>query len=331
MSDTSYNNMHDMLQECLREIQSNAAKLEGPGISSGICSLDDLIGGFEKGKVYVIGGRPCMGKEELMLSMIRNITMNKVPVLLFSTNHLKKDYIYRLLSIHCDIPSSQLQKGYLETDEWDRLDNEIAKLSDAPLFIHDSLDLPINEFIETTRNCIREKEIEIVFIDCLQMIDFARADGNPSEKVAKVMCALKQLAYEVNLPIVVGAMLNRRVEHREGIDGKRPQLGDLANSCFIEELADVIMMVYRPKYYRILVDEDGENLCGLMEIVMMKNAFKPLGSVLLEYQQHTGFVGRKEETVDFGSKPVSLKDLKTDNEAVSKLIKTFDLEEEIPL
>jgi replicative DNA helicase len=331
MSDTSYNNMHDMLQECLREIQSNAAKFEGPGISSGICSLDDLIGGFEKGKVYVIGGRPCMGKEEFMLSMIRNIIMNKVPVLLFSTNHLKKDYIYRLLSMHSDIPSSQLQKGYLETEEWDRLDNEIAKLSDAPLFIHDSLDLPINEFIETTRNCIKEKDIEIIFIDCLQMIDFARADDNPSEKVAKVMCALKQLAYEVNLPIVVGAMLNRRVEHREGIDGKRPQLGDFANSCFIEELADVVMMVHRPEYYKILIDEDGENLCGLMEIVVMKNAFKLLGSVFLEYQQHTGFVGRKEETVDFGSKPVNLKDLKTDNEAVSKLIKTFDLEEETPL
>lgn len=318
MTNNSYSNMHDMLKDCISEVQANASKMDLPGISSGFSDLDELTCGFEPGKVYVVGAKPAMGKMEFMLSMIRNITLeSKVPVLLLSTNHTKSDYLCRLLSIHSGIPTSQFHKGRLKPQEWGKLDIEITMLLNAQLFIHDSWDLPISELVATTRNCIKEEGIKIVFIDCLQMIDFGKADGNSSERVAKVMSALKRLACEVKLPVVVGALLNGDAELREGIEGKRPQLNDLADFSFVEELADVVMMVHRPEYYRIFTDDHGRELRGLIEIFVMKNAFKPLGSVSLNYREDTGLV----------SNPVRLRHFTTSNKAVKNLIKTFDLKE----
>ena len=331
MCDTDYSNMREMLKGCLCEVQAKATKSCLSGISSGFEPLDYLTGGFENGKVYVIGGRPCMGKDEFMLSMIIDIVLeSKLPVLLFSTNYMKPDYLQRLLAIHCDIPTLHLHHGLLEPHEWERLDKSVGIWVDAPLFIHDSLDLPLNELTETARNCIRENGTRIVFIDCLQMIDFAKEGENISERIAKVMCLLKQLASLFDIPIIVGSMLSRGVEYREGIEGKQPQLMDLANSSYIEGLADVVMMVHRPEYYHIFQDEQGLDLHGLMEIFVVKNSLKPLGNILLDYHQETGFVSLRKNTNESASKPVSLKELSTGNKAIESLIETFNLEEEIP-
>ena len=328
MSDIGYSDMRSMLKDCLCEIQAMAAIPGVTGISSGFWRLDHLTDGFENGKVYVIGARPCMGKVSFMLSMIESIVLeSKQPVLLFSTNHAKSDYVSRLLSIHCDIPTSKLHNGMLAYHEWERLDKGSACLIDAPLFIHDSLDLPINELVETTRNCFRESGIKIIFVDCLQMINFAKEGETPSERIAKVMVLLKQLAYQLSLPIVVGSMMNRGIDYREGLMGREPQLKDLAFSSYIEGLADVVMMVHRPEYYQIYQDDDGRDLHGVMQILVKKNGPRPQGCVYLSYQQDTGIVSLTEDTK---SKPVSLEEFGADNETVKSLIKTFDLEDELP-
>ena len=252
-------------------------------------------------------------------------------MLLFSTNHMKSDYVERILTIHCDIPTMLLHQGLLKKEEWEKVDKDVKTLADAPLYIHDCLDLPLNELAETARYCIRGTGARVIFIDCLQMIDFtAKEDNNSSEKIAKVMYSLKQLASITNIPIVVGSMLSRGVEYREGFEGKRPQLMDLANSSYIEGLADVIMMVHRPEYYRIYEDVHGQDLHGLMEIFVKKNNLKPSGSFLLEYHQDTGVVCLRKSAVKSESRPVSLKDLNTDNKAVQWLIRDFDLDEELP-
>lgn len=352
MMNDGYIDMRDMLSDCISDVKVRAAKTGVLEISTGFQPLDNLIGGFEKGKVYVIGGRPCMGKEEFMLSMMINIILeSKLPVLAFSTNHMKSDYIQRLLAMYCDIPVMHLFQGNMEIQEWKRLDKRLCDLLDAPLFMHDSLDLPLNELTETARNCIRERDVHIIFIDCLQMIDFTNEGDNPSDRVAKVMLSLKQFAHLNKVPIIVGSMLSRRIEYREGFEGKRPQLMDLMNSCFIEGLADVIMMVHRPEYYHFYQDEIGRDLCGRIEIIVKKNALKPLDSIFLNYNDKTGVVcvrkkrkSTNDENFDIIKpdvvcvrknskstlKPISLKDLNPDNEAVKKLIKAFDLEEEIP-
>lgn len=329
-SDNSYSNLRSLLTDCMFEVKARVVKEEFSGVHTGFHQLDKLIDGFEKGKVYVIGGRPCMGKEEFILSVIRNITMEQIPVLFFSTNHMKSDYVKRLLTIHCDIPTIRFQQGTLEAFEWERLDRNMGSLIEAPLFIYDSLDLPLNNLIETTHNCIKETGAKIIFIDCLQMIDFDKEDACPSEKIARVMCALKQLANQIDVPIVVGSMLGRGVEFREGLEGKQPLLMDLSNSSYIEGLADVIMMVHRPEYYCIYQDDNGRDMHGLVEILVKKNALKALGNIYLEYQQDTGIVGQEKYTNNTSSKTIGLKALETGNKAITRLIKAFGLYEELP-
>ena len=331
INDVSFSNMEEMLSDCLYDVHTkDIDKVPFLGLSSGFHSLDELADGFKEGKVYIVGGRPCMGKEEFMLSMIIDIILeSKLPVLMFSTNHQKADYIQRLLAIHCDIPVMRLFQGLLKVHEWERLDKRAGELIDAPLYIHDSLDLPLNELVETARNCIREKEVKIIFIDCLQMVDFTNEDDNPSDRVAKVMLSLKQLARLSNIPIIVGSMLSRGIEYREGLEGKQPQLMDLMNSSYIEGLADVVMMVHRPEYYHIYQDDNGRDLHGRIEIIVEKNALKPLGDFFLDYHEKMGVVCIRKNNKST-SKSDSLKDLSSDNEAVKKLIKAFDLVEESP-
>ena len=331
MSECSYSNMREMLKECISDVQDMAVKEGVPGIPSGFQALDDLTGGFEKGKVYVIGGRPRMGKEEFMLSMIIDIIVeSKLPLLVFSTNHQKADYVQKLLAIHCDIPVMHLFEGCLEPHEWERLDKRGGEWVDAPLYMHDGLDLPLNELVETARNCVRETNVNIIFVDCLQMIEFTSKDDNPSDRVAKVMLGLKQLACLMDVPIVVGSMLGRGTEYREGIEGKQPLLADLLNSSYIESLADVIIMVHRPESYHIYVDDHGRDLHGRIEIIVKKNALKPLDSFFLDYHEDTGVVCERKDTRKSASKLVSAKEFEKENESVKKLIKTLDLEEELP-
>lgn len=249
---------------------------------------------------------------------------------MFSTNYLKSEYIQRLLAIYCDIPVKHLLHGLLEVDEWERIDKSADALLEASLFMHDSLDLPLNELLETARCCINEEKIKAIFIDCLQLIDFDSEGDNSSERTAKVMLSLKELARITDVPIVVGSMISRGVEYRDGIEGKKPLLADLMNSSYIEGLADVIMMVHRPEYYGLYVADNGRDLHGLMEIIVKKNGLKPLDTIFLDYHQDTGLVSERKDKSKTASTAVSLKEFNTENKAVKNLIKTLYLEEELP-
>ena len=326
-SDNGYTDLSVMAKDCMLKIHDRVVKDEMSGVPSGFQQLDNNTDGFEKGKVYVIGGRPDIGKEDLILSMIINIITEDIPVLLFSTNHNMSDYVQRLLSIHCDIRTLCMHNGQMDAYEWERLDKNLDSIMYAPLFIHDSLDLPLNELIETAHNCIKEKAAKIIFIDCLQMIDFDKDGENVPEKVAKVMYSLKKLACQADIPIVVGSMLGRGVEIREGSEGKQPRLMDLANSSYIEEIADVILLVHRPECYCIYEDETGRDLHGVMMLLVEKNSLKPFDCIYLKYHQDTGIIIQDDNANIDVSKLVSLKELGADNKTINNLMDALDLEE----
>lgn len=324
----SCSSIKEMWNDCHSMVMEGAASCGMLGISTGLQTVDNLIGGFEKGKVYLIGGRPSMGKEEFMLSMISDIVIeSKLPVLVFSTNHRKNDYIFRLVSSYFGIPTLNLQNGFMETDEWQQLDNNLAAIENAPLYVHDSLDLPLDELMETAWNCIMNKGIKIFFIDSLQMIDLENGVIITYERTARMMHALKQLAIEAEIPIVLGAELGRGGEYRESRADKRPLLRDLMVCSNVEWLADVIMLVHRPEYYKIYKDENGNDLHGRIEIMVKKNALKPLGNILLYYDQQTGIVSENKITRKPESESAELKEMREDNDAKEQLINTFNLKE----
>jgi len=325
MSDFGCSNMHEMVENCLSNLQEKARKKSLSGISSGYRALDKKVGGFENGKVYVIGGSLCMGKEDFMLSMIDNMIWDaKLPILLFSTNQRKSAYFSRLMSIHFGIPTCKMDEGCLEIEDWLNLDKGIRAFVDAPLLIHDSMTPSLSDLMETTRNCVREKGIRIVFIDCLQMIDFGKENGDSSLRIAKVLLSLKEMAIKEDLPVIIGSMLSKETDQKEKNRNRRPDLMNLPDSNYMEEFADVIMFVHRPEQYRIYKDENGQNLHGKIQILVRKNAFRPVCEITLHYQQKTGAVGTKEEASLFVTKPAKVE------EAFENLMEAFDLEEVVP-
>ena len=325
--------MREMVEKCVSKLAEKAASECSSGvlgISSGFRQLDRRIGGFENGRVYVVGGRPSMGRDDFMLSVVDNILRHtELPILLFTTNKRKTDSFPRLMSIHFSIPTTKIDEGGLELEEWCRLDKGLKTIADVPLFIYDSLTPSLHEVMETIRNYVREKGEIIVFIDCLQMIDLRNENGNPSERTAKVMASLKQMAIQENLPVIVGSMLNNTADIHEKNGSKRPDLTSLSDSNYIEELADVVMLVHRPELRRIYKDECGLNLHDKLRILVRKNAYKTLGEVTFDYDQETGVVSMTEGFSAFGSKPAKAEDRRT-IKAIGKLMEGFEFEEVLP-
>ena len=125
-------------------------------------------------------------------------------------------------------------------------------------------------------------------------------------------------------------MQTRNVEYREGIEGKRPQFSDLSNSSYIEELADTIIMVYRPEYYRIYQDDGGRDLRDKLMILVKKNGLKPSGEFQMRYQEDTGRLFLTDIMLPLHSKFSCMEYFTKDSEPVKKLVKDFDLEEDVP-
>ena len=175
--------------------------------------------------------------------------------------------------------------GQLSHDEWERLDKDIRKLQGSPIYIDDTPGLSIFELRTKARRLVREKGVKIIMIDYLQLMNAnGMRFGSRQEEVAKISQSLKGLAKELDIPILALSQLNRTVEGREGVEGKRPQLSDLRESGAIEQDADMVMFVHRPEYYHIFQDDKGRDLHGMAQIIIAKHRKGATGDVLLTFK-----------------------------------------------
>ena len=193
--------------------------------------------------------------------------------------------VNRLISNVCEIPGNKMLNGQLSDDEWERLDKNIRNLQGAPLYIDDTPGLSIFELRTKARRLVREKGVKIIMIDYLQLMNAnGMRFGSRQEEVSKISQSLKGLAKELDIPILALSQLNRTVENREGLEGKRPQLSDLRESGAIEQDADMVLFVHRPEYYHILTDEKGNDLRGMAQIIIAKHRKGATGDVLLTFR-----------------------------------------------
>lgn len=193
--------------------------------------------------------------------------------------------VNRLISNVCEIPGNKMLNGQLSPDEWERLDKNIRRLQGAPLYIDDTAGLSIFELRTKARRLVREKGVKIIMIDYLQLMNASGMRfGSRQEEVSKISQSLKGLAKELDIPILALSQLNRTVENREGLDGKRPQLSDLRESGAIEQDADMVLFVHRPEYYHILEDDKGNDLRGMAQIIIAKHRKGATGDVLLKFR-----------------------------------------------
>lgn len=270
--------------EILQKAARNAGGLTG--VPTGYTKLDEKTSGWQKSDLVIIAGRPAMGKTSFALSLAKNIAVDyQTPIAFFSLEMSNVQLVNRLISNVCSISGSKMLNGQLSDDEWERLDKDIRKLQGSPIYIDDTPGLSIFELRTKARRLVREKGVEIIMIDYLQLMNAnGMRFGSRQEEVAKISQSLKGLAKELDIPILALSQLNRTVEGREGVEGKRPQLSDLRESGAIEQDADMVMFVHRPEYYHIFQDDKGRDLHGMAQIIIAKHRKGATGDVLLTFK-----------------------------------------------
>ncbi len=217
------------------------------------------------------------------MAVARNaaIDFNK-GVAFFSLEMSSLQLVNRLISMETEIPSEKLRKGQLEDYEWQQLHNQVDKLSNVPLFIDDTPGISIFELRAKCRRLKMQHDIQMVVVDYLQlMTGGGDNNGNREQEISMISRGLKGLAKELSVPVIALSQLSRAVETRGG--SKRPQLSDLRESGAIEQDADIVSFIYRPEYYQILEDEEGNSLKGIGEIIVAKHRNGALDSVKLKW------------------------------------------------
>jgi replicative DNA helicase len=215
------------------------------GIPTGFSDLDTLLSGMQKSNLIILAARPGQGKTAIMLNMAQHIAVKeKIPIGIFSLEMSKEELVDRLLVAQADVDAWRLKTGKLTEDDFTKLSEAMGQLADAPIYIDDTPGISIAEMRSKARRLQLEHHVELIVVDYLQLIDPGRKYDNRVQEVSIVSQSLKNLARELNIPVLSASQLNRSVEHRAG--DKRPQLADLRESGAIEQDADVVMFLYRP-------------------------------------------------------------------------------------
>jgi len=297
--------INPIIRESLNLLQIAAAQKEGiSGLRSGFTGLDKITSGWQKSDLIVIAARPAMGKTAFVLSMAKNMAINfGIPVAIFSLEMSNVQLVNRLIVNVCEIPGVKIKNGQLERYEWEHLDHKINDLFDAKIYVDDTPSLSVFELRSKARRLVREHEIKCIFIDYLQLMNASGMNfGSREQEVSTISRSLKGLAKELDIPIIALSQLNRSVESRQGLEGKRPQLADLRESGAIEQDADMVCFIHRPEYYKIFEDEKGHSLIGLAEIIVAKHRNGRTGDLRLRFKNELAkFVNLDEDVHEYVS------------------------------
>lgn len=274
-----------IIQQAMTQIEAAANRTSGlSGIESGFHELDKLTSGWQPSDLIIIAARPAMGKTAFVLSMAKNMTVNyNTPVAVFSLEMSNLQLVNRLISNVCEIEGSKIKSGQLSPVEWEQLIARIKNLNGAPLYIDDTPSLSIFELQTKARRLVREHGVKFIIIDYLQLMNASGMKfGSREQEVSMISRSLKQLAKELNIPVVALSQLNRSVESRT--DGKRPQLSDLRESGAIEQDADIVCFIHRPEYYlRSDTDANGNDIRGVAEFIVAKHRSGSVDDIKLRF------------------------------------------------
>lgn len=254
------------------------------GIPTGLRDLDAMLAGLQKADLIIIAARPSMGKTAFACDLIKNAAITYgIPGAFFSVempNRKENPQItLRLLCAIADVDSHLVRTGTIHPDGFQKLIQAAETLYDAPIYIDDQPG-PLSSVRAKIRKAVREKGIQFAVIDYLQLMDSEGSEANREQEIAKRTRALKMLAKELNIPIVVLSQLNRSLEAR---GDKRPIMSDIRESGSVEQDADVIMFLYRDEVYNKEIEEGRR---GQAEVIVAKQRNGPTGTVFLRFLRH---------------------------------------------
>ena len=279
--------INPIIKEAIFLMEIAAQRADGlSGLQTGFKALDKITAGWQNSDLIIIAARPAMGKTAFVLSMAKNMAVNfNIPVAVFSLEMSNVQLVNRLIINVSQISGSKIKTGKLESYEWEQLNIKLNELFDAPIYIDDTPSLSVFELRTKARRLVREHHVKCIIIDYLQLMNASGMSfGSREQEVSTISRSLKGLAKELNIPIIALSQLNRGVESRSGSEGKRPQLSDLRESGAIEQDADVVCFIHRPEYYKLFVDEKGNDMTGKAEIIISKHRNGATGDVLLSFK-----------------------------------------------
>lgn len=280
-----YASMDNLILQAIDEIEA-AKKHEGglSGVPSGFTEIDAVTGGWQKSDMIVIAARPGMGKTAFVLSMARNTAVQfKIPVAVFSLEMSAIQLVNRLISSEAELEGHKLRKGTLQDYEMRQLHERIKNLSQAPIFIDDTPALSVFELRAKARRLVSQHGVKMIIIDYLQLMTAGGDNkGNREQEISTISRSIKSIAKELNIPIIALAQLSRSVETRGG--DKKPLLSDLRESGAIEQDADIVSFLYRPEYYKIDTDADGNPTQGLGWFIIAKHRNGSLEEIKLKFK-----------------------------------------------
>ena len=276
--------MKSVVREAIEEIEKARTNADGiSGVPSGFHDLDKVTAGWQKSDMIVLAARPGMGKTAFILSMARNTAIDhKMGVAIFSLEMSSVQLVKRLIASEARIDSVKLRKGELEDHEFQQMHSRIVNLSSAPIFIDDTPGLSIIDFRAKCRRLKAQHNVELIIIDYLQLMSAkdGKGYGNREQEISTISRSIKEIAKELNVPIIALAQLSRAVESRSD---KRPLLSDLRESGAIEQDADIVSFIYRPETYGLTTNDNGDSTQGMAEIIIAKHRNGQTGKVNLRF------------------------------------------------
>jgi replicative DNA helicase len=252
------------------------------GLPSGFYELDDMLCGFNAGDLVVIAARPSMGKTAFVLNILDHAALHapewleRNPTLLFFSLEMgQQSIVRRMLCTRARVDAHRLRTGKIPNEDYAELSRAAGELASANIFIDDTPGLSVMALRSRARRLKQQHGLDMVVLDYLQLMTHPRSESRQQE-ISNISRSLKELARELEIPVLALSQLSRQVELR---DDKRPQLADLRESGSIEQDADVVLLLFRPEYYF----RDREDVKGLAEIIVAKQRNGPTGEVKLSF------------------------------------------------
>ena len=254
------------------------------GVETGFTELDYKTSGFHKSDLIIIAARPAMGKSAFAINIATHAAVNNnVPVVIFNLEMSKEQVANRILCSEAMVDSNKIRTGKIDDNEWIKLANASGRLAEAPIYIDDTPGISIMEIRARCRKLKLEKNIGLVVIDYLQLVQGSnKKNSSREQEISEISRSLKILAKELDIPVIALSQLSRSAEKR---DDKRPMLADLRESGAIEQDADIVMFLYRDDYY----NQDSEKK-NIAEVILAKHRGGSTGTVdLLWLGNYTKF------------------------------------------
>ena len=249
------------------------------GLASGYHGLDELTSGFQNGEMVILAARPSMGKTSLLLNIAQHVAVvDKVPVGVFSLEMSRNQLAERFLASYARFNLRQMRRGSITPENWTALQTAAGDLEAAPIYIDDSAGLTAVQLTARARRLKATYDIQCVLVDYLQLMTYAGRANSRQEQITEISRAIKAMARDLNIPVIVAAQLNRGPADRPT---HTPRMSDLRESGSIEQDADVVMLLHNEDYYHL--GEEGYQPKGVTDLIIAKQRNGPTGTVNLVF------------------------------------------------